>query len=128
MVTAPSPFDRTSDYLEETVDEDRVLTICWVLSNRRRQLLVLYLLGKREDEWVSPSEVARWITGIEDDCPADSATGKPYRSVRNSLTQTHLPELDEDEILEYKKGRKRLRRGDSFNAVADALLTLACNA
>lgn len=123
MVISPSAYEHAGEYLDDTVDEDRIQTLCWILGNLRRQRVVCYLL--QDTAWVETSHLARWITGIETDCKPSHAQGDTYRSVRTSLIQTHLDALADEDIIEYDGDREQLRRGPDFDDAAGALVTLA---
>lgn len=79
-----------------------------VLRNTRRRRVIEQLSGRLEP--VSLRELAEQIAAIE---TGESPPPRNARdSVYNSLHQTHLPKLDEMDIVEYDKNRKiiRLRR------------------
>ena len=87
---------------------------------RRRLLILLFLQDALPDcnspklSWanndescsISVREVSRKITAIEQGVTLDHATGSAYHSVYTSLTQTHLPLLDEANIISYNADRQ----------------------
>jgi hypothetical protein len=91
MVAGPRSRDRIDP---ETVHE--------VLRNDRRRRTLEYLRERLEP--VSVRELSESIAGIE---ASISPTPRDLRqSVYNSLHQTHLPKLDDFDIVDYDKDRK----------------------
>lgn len=86
-----------------------------------RRCYVITLLEESDDEVVSVRALAQQIAAIEQNVQPDHATGKPYRSVYNSLVQTHLHVLEDLSIIEYQPDRKIVSVGDDLD---DALLLL----
>jgi len=124
MSTEPRWFDRTSVFFEDTVEQKKVTEICSVLSNKRRQFVILYLLGQKEDQWIRTATISRWIAAIEQEVSVEQATGSPYHRVRTSLLQNHLDTLSERRIISYESDRNRLKRGSLFESTAQILLIL----
>ena len=75
-----------------------------ILRNDRRRQVIRYLHGTVGDTTLS--ELAEWIAERE------SGESPPPRNIResvyNSLHQTHLPKLDEREIVAYDSNRKTI--------------------
>ncbi len=123
MSTAPQWFDQINLFFEETVERGTVTEVCSVLSNERRQFVILYLLDKNEP-WVRTTDISRWIAAIEQDVSVEQATGPPYHRVRTSLMQNHLDTLSRQGIIKYDADRNRFQQGPMFRSAAQILLHL----
>lgn len=121
---APSWSDAVALVFANELDPDTVTTVCSILGNRRRQLAVLYLLTYRTDEWVSLTDLARWITAVTTDTSRQGATGSDYRNVKESLRQTHLPTLADAGAITYDADRTRLMPSDTLPLLGRLLLHL----
>ncbi|MCU4754157.1 ArsR family transcriptional regulator [Halobacteria archaeon AArc-curdl1] len=105
---------RRSDTLAES-------EIFHILGNDRRRAIVQLLAS--EPGQVDVSAVATAIASQEvrgDDVSSDDTETVPnnlYKSVYVSLQQTHLPQLEEDDVIKYDSSAKTLRRGEQFDAV-----------
>lgn len=73
---------------------------------------------KGTDPLVSVRQLAREIAAIEEDVVLERATGDPYHNVYTSLIQTHLPELDEVDAIEYDGDRKTVMPDRNLIALA----------
>lgn len=122
--SAPSWLDAVVFVFANELDPDTVTTVCSILGNRRRQLAVLYLLTCRPDEWVSLTELARWITAVTTDASLDAATGSDYHNVKESLRHTHLPTLANAGVITYDADRTRLTPSDTLPVLGRLLLHL----
>lgn len=123
MSATPQWFDQISPFFEDTVERGTVTEICSVLSNERRQFIILYLLDKNEP-WVRTAEISRWIAAIEQDVSIEQATGPPYHRVRTSLMQNHLDTLSRQGIIKYDSDRNQFKQGPVFGSAAQVLLHL----
>ena len=123
MSATPQWFDQISRFLEATVERGTVTDICSILSNDRRQFVILYLLDK-DEMWVRTAEISRWIAAIEQDVSVEQATGPPYHRVRTSLMQNHLDTLSRQGIIRYDADRNRFQQGPMFGSTARVLLHL----
>lgn len=92
---------------------------------RRRH--VITILRDTSEQSLSVRELARKITAKEEAVPTERATGEPYRNVYNSLSQTHLPTLNEVNIVDYDSDRQIVVPGSSFTT-AKLLLALTQSA
>lgn len=95
------------DGLDET-------TIYEVLSSDRRLETIRYL--QREENPVDVDELSSAIARIEtgEDDPGSDAE----KTVYVSLHQTHLPKLDDLDIVEYDTDERKIALADSFKDVA----------
>lgn len=105
---------RRSDTLAES-------EIFHILGNDRRRAIVQLLAT--ENGQVDVSAVATAIASQEFDANGassnddESVPNNLYKSVYVSLQQTHLPQLEEDNVIEYDSSTKTLRPGIQFDAV-----------
>ncbi|MFP9058956.1 ArsR family transcriptional regulator [Natrialbaceae archaeon A-chndr2] len=104
---------RRSDTLAES-------EIFHILGNDRRRAIVQLLAS--EPGQVDVSAVATAIASQEvgEDVSSNENETVPnnlYKSVYVSLQQTHLPQLEEDDVISYDSSAKTLRRGEQFDAV-----------
>lgn len=120
----PPRYGNVESFLSNLVDEEIVETVCSVLGNERRQLVVLFLLDCGPEEWVAVEEVARWIGGIEEGAPAEAITGQTYKRTRTSLTQSHLSVLAEADVINYNSHRQKVAKGSCFESIGRYLLIL----
>lgn len=95
-----------SDALEES-------EIFHILGNDRRREIVQLLA--RRSERVDVSDVATAIADLESDSSA--VPNNLYKSVYVSLQQTHLPQLEEDGVIEYDTDEKTIEPGPTFEEV-----------
>lgn len=70
-----------------------------ILSSRRRRM-VLYLLRQRGGT-ATVNELAEEIAALENDVSVEELTSQQQKRVYVSLYQTHLPKLDQTEIIDY---------------------------
>jgi hypothetical protein len=121
---APSWSDAVALVFADEFDPATVTMICSILGNRRRQLAVLYLQTCSADDWVSLTELARWITAVTTDSSLEDATGSDYYNVRESLRQTHLPTLADAGAITYDAERTRLTPSDTLPLLSRLLFHL----
>ncbi len=84
-----------------------------ILGNDRRRAIVQLLA--RESGHVDVSDVATEIAETESD--SGSVPNNLYKSVYVSLQQTHLPQLEEDGVIEYDSDAKTIQAGSHFDDV-----------
>ncbi len=84
-----------------------------ILGNDRRRAIVQLLA--QESGQVDVSDVATEIAATESD--ATPVPNNLYKSVYVSLQQTHLPQLEEDAVIEYDSDAKTITTGPNFDAV-----------
>ncbi|MFU8867664.1 ArsR family transcriptional regulator [Natronococcus sp.] len=84
-----------------------------ILGNDRRRAIVQLLAG--EAGRIDVSEVATEIASTESE--SSSVPNNLYKSVYVSLQQTHLPQLQEDAVIEYDSDAKTIRPGPNFDDV-----------
>lgn len=84
-----------------------------ILGNDRRRAIVQLLAA--EAGTVDVSDVATEIAASESD--STSVPNNLYKSVYVSLQQTHLPQLQEDAVIEYDSEAKTIQPGPNFDDV-----------
>lgn len=122
--TPPSWREGVATYLGHYTEIDDVITICSLLSNRRRQYIIFYLLSSTNDEWVPLRDVAQWATAVEHEYPVSEATGDDYRNMRESMRHTHVDTLADANVIEYNSQGTELKAGDCLPEVARILIQL----
>ena len=84
-----------------------------ILGNDRRRAIVTILA--EHDGSVPVSDVADSIAAMESS--ASSVPNNLYKSVYVSLQQTHLPQLTEEQVIEYDQEAKTISPGPHFEEV-----------
>jgi hypothetical protein len=95
------------DALDET-------TIHEVLSSDRRRQAIAYL--QRNENPVDVNELAAHIASLE--TGEEEPSSESQKTVYVSLHQTHLPKMDELDIVDYDTDTNGIRLSDSFKDVA----------
>ncbi|MHB9287019.1 hypothetical protein ACKVMT_08265 [Halobacteriales archaeon Cl-PHB] len=99
-----SPADVSPDREGGPVKDVPIETIFDILSNRRRRLVLYYIVNVPEHEAVLgtlATQVAAWENGI----PVSAISSTQRKRTYNTLQQTHLPKLDKSGIVEYDRNR-----------------------
>ncbi|WP_254524292.1 DUF7344 domain-containing protein [Natrinema caseinilyticum] len=94
----------------EPLEESEVFHI---LGNDRRRAIVQQLAD--EGGQIDVSDVASEIAATESD--TTPVPNNLYKSVYVSLQQTHLPQLQEDAVIEYDSDAKTIQPGRHFDDV-----------
>jgi DNA-binding transcriptional ArsR family regulator len=94
----------------DSLEESEVFHI---LGNDRRRAIVQLLA--EESAQIDVSDVATEIAATESD--STPVPNNLYKSVYVSLQQTHLPQLQEDAVIEYDSDAKTIRPGPNFSDV-----------
>lgn len=84
-----------------------------ILGNDRRRAIVQLLAD--EAGQVDVSDIASEIAANESD--TTPVPNNLYKSVYVSLQQTHLPQLQEDAVIEYDSDAKTIQPGPTFDTV-----------
>ncbi len=117
--------DTTGDVLDFTVQEHngeefpRDL-IFHLLRNKRRRAVMFYLLFVEEE--VSMRDLSSQVSAWENDIDIDELPTDKRETTHVSLYQTHLPTLDEHNIINYEK-HKGIITADSGLAVFEPYMT-----
>ncbi len=91
-----------------------------LLQTQRRRDVLRYLQGR--DGPIELRDLAEQVAAWEQETPIESLTSSERQRVYISLYQTHLPKLDEHEIVEYNKDRglvERCSRADQLELYLD---------
>lgn len=75
-----------------------------ILSNSRRRHIIYYL--SQEGNELSLKELATKIAAVEGDVPESQITSEERQRVYISLYQTHLPKLEEANIVTYDEDQR----------------------
>ncbi|MXV61089.1 ArsR family transcriptional regulator [Natronorubrum sp. JWXQ-INN-674] len=94
----------------ESLEESEVFHI---LGNDRRRAIVQLLAA--ESGQVDVSDIASEIAADESD--TTPVPNNLYKSVYVSLQQTHLPQLQEDAVIEYDSDAKTIQPGPNYDDV-----------
>ena len=93
------------------------------LLSAARRCYVLQSLGNHQQEPLSVRDLAQCMTALEERIPQAAASGDPYRSVYNALTQTHLPKLAKADVVEYDSKRKIVSSGNRIQSIKRLYVT-----
>ncbi|WP_435102378.1 DUF7344 domain-containing protein [Halarchaeum sp. P4] len=81
-----------------------------LLSNQRRRHTLHYL--RREERPVELRELSEQLSAWENDVSRDAVTHKQRKRVYTALRQTHLPKLDDADIVNFDKNRGVVEPGN----------------
>ncbi|ELZ34689.1 DUF7344 domain-containing protein [Halorubrum tebenquichense] len=98
MLSADATTDGSSTGEQLTEDE-----IFDVLSNRRRRYVIHAL--KRTEEPLDVSDLSTHVTAWELDVDPEEVTYEDRRNVYSTLQRTHLPKLEEKDIVDIDEDR-----------------------
>ncbi|WP_128476302.1 DUF7344 domain-containing protein [Halorussus pelagicus] len=82
-----------------------------VLKNQRRRYALHYL--RRADESVQLSELAEQVAAWENDIAVDAISAAERKRVYTALYQSHLPKLDDADIVDYNQNRGIVELSDA---------------
>jgi len=99
-----SEMDVSPEPQESSVEGIPVETMYDMLRNKRRRLVLHYLLNSRDHEAVLGS-VATQIAAWENEIPVSAVTSTLRKRTYNTLQQNHLPKMDEAGLIEYERDR-----------------------
>ncbi|GGM67127.1 DNA-binding transcriptional ArsR family regulator [Halarchaeum rubridurum] len=92
---------------ESTVSREEVFDL---LSNSRRRHTLHYL--RREERPVELRELSEQLSAWENDVAPGAVTHKQRKRVYTALRQTHLPRLDDADVIEYDANRGVVEPGN----------------
>lgn len=92
-----------------------------LLSNSRRRFVLSYLRSK--DGAVPLNELSQRLAAQENDAPVDELTDQQIKRIYVSLYQTHLPKLEEAELIEYDREHSVLELREAAHRLDDYLPT-----
>lgn len=122
--------------------DQSISTVHHALRAPRRRLAIglianwPYLVGDNTEDnervtWYHPNDdigcievrtLAREIAAIEQETSTKQASGKPYHSVYTTLSQTHLPELDDVGAITYNGDRQTVTADQNILALVIAAM------
>mgnify|MGYP006296026515 CR=1 FL=1 len=102
--TGGSEIDVSPEPQESPVEGIPVETMYDMLRNKRRRLVLHYLLNAHNHEAVLGS-VATQIAAWENEIPVSAVTSTLRKRTYNTLQQNHLPKMDEAGLIEYERDR-----------------------
>jgi len=120
----PLWLNSISTFVDVEANQEETITMCSLLANRRRQLVVLCLIGRDQDEWISMEEIARWVTAVRYEYSLKEARGSDYRNIRESLRHTHLETLADANVIEYDSQQTRVAPSTRLPKVGRVLVHL----
>lgn len=92
-----------------------------LLSNARRRFVISYL--RSQDGPVALNELSRRLAARENDTPVDELTDQQIKRIYVSLYQTHLPKLEEAELIEYDRDQSVLELREAAHRLDEYLPT-----
>jgi len=96
----PTVSDESANEAEDTEpDRDEMFHL---LRNQRRRFAIHHL--KYSSGPIDIGDLATQVAAWENDIPVEEVTSKQRRRVYNSLQQTHIPSLDESDLIEEERG------------------------
>jgi hypothetical protein len=102
--------EEPTDTTEENSSVPSQEEIFEVLSNRRRRYVLAYL--KTESNQTEVSTLATQVSAAENDVPVDQLEASQRKSTYVGLRQTHLPKMEEYNIIEYDSRRGEVELTD----------------
>ncbi|MFK5602617.1 DUF7344 domain-containing protein [Haloferax volcanii] len=119
-ITSDHPYDNHAAPLMDMKERDRPtdLSEFYRALSASRRCYVILILSNSDKAKLSVRTLAREIAAIENGVPCEHATGEPYRNVYNALSQTHLPNLNNVNIVEYDHDRQVVRPASQLPVAA----------
>lgn len=90
-----------------------------LLANSRRRAILKAVTTSEGS--VTAGRLAELIAAEEDGIPPDSVTGQPRKRVYISLTQTHLPTLEEAGAIVWNRDTHEVAEGSDARRYDDAM-------
>ncbi|MEE6211156.1 hypothetical protein U3A55_13480 [Salarchaeum sp. III] len=87
-----------------------------LLSNQRRRH-TLHYLRQRDGERVDLRELSRQLSAWENGVPTDEITHRDRKTVYTALRQTHLPKMDDADVVDYDPDRGHVKPAEEFEDV-----------
>jgi hypothetical protein len=99
---------------DDELDRDAIFD---VLSNARRRYAIEYLKGHEPGDEIELSDLVDYIAACENDVSIAEIDYKQRKRVYSSLRQTHLPKLNECNLIEYDRDRGTIALSDAVSEV-----------
>ncbi|WP_449404988.1 DUF7344 domain-containing protein [Halosimplex halophilum] len=106
-------FDPSDEDLAESLSQGFHL-----LQTERRRYVIWCMAYLAPEDTITVREIAKSIAAMEQDVPEEAVVNQDYRPVYTNLTQHHLPELDEADVVEFDSDRKEISPGRNAPAFA----------
>ena len=87
-----------------------------LIRSERRQLILEELAAAEQSRW-SISELAERVAAAEYQCSPDTLTSDQRKRVYIALLQSHLPSLNESNVVLYDRDNSLVERGPGFGQV-----------
>jgi hypothetical protein len=114
QVGEQSPSVDTSASME--LGEDQIYHL---LQNERRRNVLRYLHDA--EGTVSMRDIAEQVAAWENDSTVQAITSDERQRVYIPLYQSHLPKLDEEDVIEYDQSRGTVRKTDASDVLYEYL-------
>lgn len=114
------------DLPERSRDGDIPLDVVYDILRNERRRIVISLLQRSESE-LTIGELAEHIAAIENDKSISSLRSKERKRVYISLYQSHLPKMDQADVITYDSDRGVVEPGPYFREIRDAFETPETN-
>lgn len=115
--------DDETQSVDFTFDEDGTYSqdlIFHLLRNKRRRAVMFYLLFVKSE--VSMRELSSQVSAWENGVDVENLSGSKRETTHISLYQTHLPTLNEHDIITYKKQRGKIIADDGIKVFKQYLI------
>lgn len=86
-----------------------------ILSNQRRRHTLHYL--QQRDEQVDLRELSEQISAWENDVQPEEITHRDRKTVYTALRQTHLPKMDDADVVNWDSNRGYIEPAEEFDDV-----------
>jgi hypothetical protein len=93
-------------------------TVCRLLSNSRRRLVVREVAGLNPEKETPLGELAERVAAIENGIELCRVAAGQRKSAYVSLLQCHLPKLDDADVIEWDRRSGAVSRGRSVDELA----------
>ncbi|RQG93762.1 DUF7344 domain-containing protein [Natrarchaeobius oligotrophus] len=100
LIQRPQPSPLTVDEASSAIE------------NERRRLIVDVV--SRIDDRITIRKLSEIVASAELEKPAGQLTSKERKRVYVALYQTHLPKLDDVDVIDYDQDRGVVEEGDAF--------------
>lgn len=124
MSTLPRTPNELIRHLVRSTTAEELTEFLWLLSNRRRRLVVVSVFLVGPDESIDLHTLAGRIASVETDKEPATITRAERRTVYTNLVQNHLEPLADARIIGYDPQSKHVRRGPATPAAGIMLATV----
>lgn len=110
---------------QEELDSERILTtdeVFHILQNERRRRILMYLREHDEGDGVDMRDIVEWVAAQEHNTTVNALRSKERQRVYIALYQSHLPKLDDYNLVEYDQRRGWVTLTDAAQVVFPYLM------